>query len=76
MAIKPISIDAFEIKTLLIDKLSGLVGYMAQSPPNCIDTVAVGEVLKRVVDLHLALKEAVAALPKPNVNAAADAKRA
>ena len=65
MATKPISIDVYEIKTLIIDKCAAIAAYLSNTPPAYIDTGAVGDMVKRIGELELALKETIAALPKP-----------
>ena len=65
MATKPINVDAYEIKTLIVDKCAQVVTYLTSaSHPALIDSDAVADAIKRASELNLALKEAIAAMPK------------
>ena len=81
MATKPINVDVYEIRTLIADKCTTLAVYLTTTPPAYIDTGSVGDMVKRIGELNLALKEAVAAIPgnlsnQPPVGASTEGKRA
>jgi hypothetical protein len=71
MATRQFQMNGYELMTLLSNKAALIVSHLnsCQGPQGVlIDDL--GEELKRMVDLHLALKEAAAAMPKLKPDAA------
>lgn len=66
MATRQFQMNAFELMTLISNKAALIVGHLSASRgPQDVLIDDLGDEIKRMADLHLALKEAVAAMPKP-----------
>lgn len=76
MATKPINVDVYELKTLIIDKCVSVAGHLGDRPPEYIDLGGVTQMIKRIGELHLAMAEAIAALPQRATQPQANSKNA
>ncbi len=71
MATRQINVDAFELNVLLMNACN-----LASVSLQAGDMQTAGVAIKRIGELYPALREAIAALPKPNADAASQSKRA
>jgi hypothetical protein len=76
MATRQFQMNGYELMTLLSNKAALIVSHLNNcGGPQGVLIDDLGDELKRMVDLHLALKEAAAAMPRPT-HSAQEGKRA